>query len=122
MSYRHKRTSALKRTREILEDYEYREESKYGLPQVGAAINQTAKREGAHSEPEEEANRRTEGTGERPGQEIPIPPMPVNEAEFLEEYVPIEEASFEVEATKEKIEKKRKRRNYREFRSEYENG
>ena len=119
MSYRHKRTTCSKKTQEILEDFEYREESKYGLPQVETAVNDTAKGERARSEREEEANVRADEVGERVEPDIPIPPTPVNEAEFLEEYVPIQEASFEVEEAKEQIEKKRKKRNYREFRQDY---
>lgn len=119
MSYRHKRSACSKKTREILEDFEYQEESKYGLPQVETAVNHTAKREDARSEQEEETNARIDETEESVEQEIPVPPSPVNEAEFLEEYIPIQEASFEVEEAKEDIEKKRKKRNYREFRSDY---
>ncbi len=118
MSYRHKRTECSKRTREILEDFEYLEENKYGLPRVEAAVNDTAIGEGSRRGDEEKTNVRAGKAGGRAEQEVPIPPTPVNEAEILEEYVPIEEASFEVEAAKEKIEKKRKRRNYREFRSD----
>jgi hypothetical protein len=51
--------------------------------------------------------------------EIQLPPMPVNETEGLEDYSPIEEPTFEVEATKEEVEKKRKKRNYVEFREDY---
>ena len=119
MSYRHKRTTCSKKTQEILEDFEYQEESKYGLPQVETAVNDTVKREKPRSEHEEEANVRTDEVEERVEPDIPIPPTPVNEAEFLEEYVPIQEASFEVEEAKEQIEKKRKKRNYREFRQDY---
>jgi hypothetical protein len=122
MSYRHKRTACSKKTREILEDFEYQEESKYGLPQVEAAVNPTTERERAHSEHEEEANVRADEVEERVEPDIPIPPTPVNEAESLEEYVPIQEASFEVEEAKEQIEKKRKKRNYREFRQDYGSG
>jgi len=119
MSYRHKSSACSKKTREILEDFEYQEESKYGLPEVEKAVNHTAKRENARSEQEEETNARTDEAEENVEQEIPVPPSPVNEAELLEEYIPIQEASFEVEAAKEDIEKKRKKRNYREFRSDY---
>lgn len=118
MSYRHKRTECSKKMREILEEFEYQEENKYGLPQVESAVNDTAKREGSGGESEEEANVRAREAGGRIEQEVPIPPTPVNEAEVLEEYIPIKEASFEVEEAKEKMEKKRKKRNYREFRSD----
>ncbi|MFX0046220.1 MAG: hypothetical protein ACFE8Z_10265 [Candidatus Hermodarchaeota archaeon] len=118
MSYRHKRSECSKKTRDILEEFEYRKENKYGLPHAKSAVNDTAKREGSSRECEEEANVRADETGEGTEQEVPVPPTPVNEAEFLEEYIPIQEASFEVEEAKEKIEKKRKKRNYREFRSD----
>jgi hypothetical protein len=122
MSYRHKRSTCSKKTREILEDFEYQEESKYGLPRVETAVNPTAESEGVRSEHEEGANVHADEAGERVEQDIPIPPTPVNEAELLEEYVPIQEASFEVEEAKEQIEKKRKKRNYREFRPDYGSG
>ncbi|MHA2378380.1 MAG: hypothetical protein ACXADO_02780 [Candidatus Thorarchaeota archaeon] len=119
MSYRHKRSACSKKTREILEDFEYQEEDKYGLIQVEKAVNPAAKRERARSKQENGSNVRASEAEEIVEQEIPVPPLPVNEAELLEEYVPIQEASFEVEAAKEDIEKKRKKRNYREFRSDY---
>ncbi|MFW9945153.1 MAG: hypothetical protein ACFFB7_09160 [Candidatus Sifarchaeia archaeon] len=56
MSYRHKRTECSKKMREILEEFEYQEENKYGLPQVESAVNDTANREGSGRECEEEAN------------------------------------------------------------------
>ncbi|MFX0107715.1 MAG: hypothetical protein ACFE7R_05505 [Candidatus Hodarchaeota archaeon] len=51
--------------------------------------------------------------------EIQIPQSEINEAKIMEDYTPIQELSFEVEEAKDESEKKRKRRNYKEFRFDY---
>ncbi len=123
MSYRHKKSSCSKKTREILEDFEPPEEDKYGPVQVSGAVNDVASSKEDDSVKEEEANVRTPDAEERlesdDERQVQIPPLPTNEMELLEDYVPIQEATFEVEATKEDIEKKKKKRNYVEFRPDY---
>ncbi|MFQ5831966.1 MAG: hypothetical protein ACE5H4_04650 [Candidatus Thorarchaeota archaeon] len=123
MSYRHKKSSCSKKTREILEDFEPPEEDKYGPVQVTEAVNDLASRKESDTAKEKETNVLPPDAEERlrsdDERQVQIPPMPTNEIEPLEDYVPIQEASFEVEATKEDIEKKRKKRNYVEFRADY---
>ncbi|MFW9800809.1 MAG: hypothetical protein ACFFD9_10255 [Candidatus Thorarchaeota archaeon] len=123
MSYRHKKSSCSKKTREILEDFEPPEEDKYGPVQVVEAVNDVTPSKETDAVTEEETNVHSpdaeEGLRSDDERQVQIPPMPTNEIELLEDYVPIQEASFEVEATKEDLEKKRKKRNYVEFRADY---
>ncbi len=123
MSYRHKKSSCSKKTREILEDFEPPEDDKYGQVQVAGAVNDVTSGEETDTVKKEETNVLSpdaeEGLESNDERQVQIPPMPTNEVELLEDYVPIQEATFEVEATKEDIEKKKKKRNYVEFRPDY---
>ena len=117
MTYRHKKTICSKRTRDILERYT-RQDEKYASVQFASVVNTEATEERM----EEEELREAENVLDEDLdciEEIQLPPMPINETEGLEDYTPIEEPTFEVEATKEEVEKKRKKRNYVEFREDY---
>ncbi|NHI82888.1 MAG: hypothetical protein EAX81_01105 [Candidatus Thorarchaeota archaeon] len=54
--------------------------------------------------------------------EIVLPPMNEIENDLCDHYVLAREVKFEVEEVKEVFEKKKKRRNYIEFRNAYEKG
>jgi hypothetical protein len=115
MTYRHKKTICSKKTREILEKYT-RQDQKYASVQFASVVNVEAAERSMEEEAEEAENVLDDDVD--CVEEIQLPPMPVNETEGLEDYVPIEEPTFEVEATKEEVEKKRKKRNYVEFRED----
>ncbi len=116
MTYRHKKTICSKKTREILERYTRTSDSKYASVQLVSVVNI----ETDQKDPEEDCPEAENVLDEDADciEEIQLPPMPVNETEGLEEYAPMEEPTFEVEATKEEVEKKRKKRNYVEFRED----
>ncbi|MFW9803799.1 MAG: hypothetical protein ACFFFC_14150 [Candidatus Thorarchaeota archaeon] len=116
MTYRHKKMICSKKTRDILEKYT-REDSKYASVQFASAVNMETTEEIMEEERPEAENVLDEDVDCI--DEIQLPPMPINETEGLEDYTPIEEPTFEVEATKEEVEKKRKKRNYVEFREDY---
>lgn len=119
MTYRHKKAACSKEAREILEKYARQDDKKYASVQFASAINvKFDERSKTEEESEEAENVCDEEIQLDEG--IQLPPMPVNETEVFEEYVPIQEVSFEVEETKEVVEKKRKKRNYVEFRDEYQ--
>ena len=118
MTYRHKKMICSKKTREILEKYTSHSDKKYASVQFDSVVNVEVAEKVMDEECPEAENVREEDT-EFMDDEIQLPPMPVNETEGLEDYAPIEEPTFEVEATKEEVEKKRKKRNYVEFREDY---
>ncbi|MFW9968057.1 MAG: hypothetical protein ACFFEA_12960 [Candidatus Thorarchaeota archaeon] len=118
MTYRHKKTICSKRTREILERYASISDQKYASAQHASAINLEDSEKPIDENCPDAENVRNEDT-DLIDNEIQLPPIPVNETEGLEDYTPIEEPTFEVEATKEEMEKKRKKRNYVEFRDDY---
>ena len=117
MTYRHKKTICAKKTREILEKYTRLSDEKYASVQFDDAVNTETTEKLMDEDVEEAENVLDEDVDCI--EEIQLPPMPVNETEGLEDYTPIEEPTFEVEATKEEVEKKRKKRNYVEFREDY---
>ena len=117
MTYRHKRAACSKEAREILEQYTGHSDKKYASVQFASAVNVKFD-EKTESEVEAEADNVCDEEIQLE-EDIQLPPMPVNETEILEDYVPIQEVSFEVEATKEEVEKKKKKRNYVEFRDDY---
>ncbi|MFX1439711.1 MAG: hypothetical protein ACFFFD_05630 [Promethearchaeota archaeon] len=116
MTYRHKKMICSKRTRDILEEYT-RQDGKYASVQFASAVNTEATEESMEEEVPEAENVLDEDVDCIT--EIQLPPMPINETEGFEDYTPIEEPTFEVEATKEEVEKKRKKRNYKESRKDY---
>jgi len=117
MTYRHKKTICSKRTRDILERYT-RQDRKYASVQFASLVNIEETEKNMEEEVPEAENVLSEEVDCI--EEIQLPPMPVNDTEILEDYTPIEEPTFEVEATKEEVEKKRKKRNYVEFREDCE--
>ncbi|MFX0056419.1 MAG: hypothetical protein ACFFAX_15720 [Promethearchaeota archaeon] len=117
MTYRHKKMICSKKTRDILEKYT-RQDGKYASVQFAGVVNMETSEESMEEEQSEAENILAEDLDCI--DEIQLPPMPINETEGLEDYTPIEEPTFEVEATKEEVEKKRKKRNYVEFREDYE--
>ncbi|MHA2140422.1 MAG: hypothetical protein ACXADC_04955 [Candidatus Thorarchaeota archaeon] len=119
MTYRHKKTICSKKTREILEKYTSQGDKKYASVQFASAVNVESV-EKVEEEDGPEADNVLADEVDCMDQEIQLPPMPVNEMEGLEDYTPMEEPTFEVEETKEEMEKKRKKRNYVEFRDDYE--
>jgi hypothetical protein len=116
MTYRHKRTICSKKPRDILEKYT-RQDGRYASVQFVSVVNIETTEENMEEEVPEAENVLDEDVDCM--EEIQLPPMPINETEGLEDYTPIEEPTFEVEATKEEVEKKRKKRNYVEFREDY---
>jgi hypothetical protein len=118
MTYRHKKTICSKKTREILEKYAGHSDEKYASVEFASAVNVESSEKPMDEESPEAENILDEDV-DLMEDEIQLPPMPVNETEGLEDYSPIEEPTFEVEATKEEVEKKRKKRNYVEFREDY---
>ncbi|MHA2066651.1 MAG: hypothetical protein ACXABY_19945 [Candidatus Thorarchaeota archaeon] len=118
MTYRHKKTICSKKTREILEKYTSQSDKKYASVQFASIVN-VESAEKVEEEDTPEAENVLGEDVECMEDEIQLPPMPVNETEGLEDYTPIEEPTFEVEDTKEEVEKKRKKRNYVEFREDY---
>ena len=118
MTYRHKKTICSKKTREILERYTGHSDKKYASVEFDSAVNVEAA-EKPEDEECPEAENVLDEDADVMDEEIQLPPMPVNETEGLEDYAPMEEPTFEVEDTKEEVEKKRKKRNYVEFREDY---
>jgi hypothetical protein len=118
MTYRHKKTICSKKTREILEKYTSHSDEKYASVELASVVNKESSEKPMDEESPEAENVLDEDV-DLMEDEIQLPPMPVNETEGLEDYSPIEEPTFEVEATKEEVEKKRKKRNYVEFREDY---
>ena len=119
MTYRHKKTICSKKTREILEKYTRLSDEKYASVQSDNVVNLEDAEKPLDEECPDAENVLDEDV-DIIDDDIQLPPMPVNETEGLEDYAPIEEPTFEVEDTKEEVEKKRKRRNYVEFREDYE--
>jgi hypothetical protein len=115
MTYRHKKMICSKKTQDILEDYT-RQDGKYASVQFASVVNIETREKSMEEEVPEAENVLDDDVDCI--DEIQLPPMPVNETEGLEDYTPIEEPTFEVEATKEEVEKKRKKRNYVEFRED----
>lgn len=117
MTYRHKKASCSKDAREILEKFAM-QDGKYASVQFASAVNVKFEERSETGEESAEAENVCDEEIELDN-DIQLPPMPVNETEVFEDYVPIQEVSFEVEETKEVVEKKRKKRNYVEFRDEH---
>ncbi len=117
MTYRHKKAACSKKTREILERYAGHNDKKYASVQFAGMVNLEDAEKLEEGDKTEAENVQDEEI--QIEDDIQLPPMPVNETEIFEDYVPIQEVSFEVEATKEEVEKKKKKRNYIEFRADY---
>jgi hypothetical protein len=122
MSYRHKKSAYRKSPEEILGNvlrlglisYEF-----FGTPEIEEEIVSTEK-----SIPVDSPNVLPEDADdiyddEEEEEVLVLPPLPKPELESSEQYVPIQELQFEVREVQEVIEKKKKRRNYLEFRVDY---
>ena len=108
MTYHHKRGSCLKETREILDDILHMKKSEYETIQP-SSVSSTPK-------PKEE--KQAETANILPGDNEAI--MSEEEQAEMESYEPTQEMDFEVDEVKDCLEKKKKRRNYIEFRPDYE--
>ncbi len=120
MSYRHKKSAYTKSPEEILGNilrlglisYEF-----FGSPEIEEEIVSTEKsipRDSPNVLPED-----TEDIFDDETEVLVLPPLPNSELERGKKYVPIQELKFEVSEVQEAIEKKKKRRNYLEFRVDY---
>jgi hypothetical protein len=104
MSYHHKRKSCSKKTREILEEILQMEKAEYRMDEFESTVVET--------KPDCADN----GTVNLlPGQGEPV------EVDFeeLESYEPTDKIDCEAATVKESFEKKKKKRNYIEFRPDY---
>jgi len=121
MSYRHKKSDSRKGPKEILGNilrlglisYEF-----FGAPEVEEEIVSTEKSipiDTPNTLPEE-AEDLYDDSEEEP---ILLPPKPKDSSDLSEQYIPIQEIDFEVEEIQKDSEKKKKRRNYVEFREDY---
>ena len=97
MTYRHKKMICSKKTQDILEDSR-RQDGKYASVQFASVVNIETREKSMEEEVPEAENVLDDDVDCI--DEIQLPPMPVNETEGLEDYAPIEEPTFEVEATK----------------------
>ena len=105
MGYHHKRDSCAKETREILDNILHMKKSEYAVLDSSDTLSSSKPSEQKDSD----AN--------------PLPGETVDEEgalEDMETYEPTQEMDFEVDEIKDCLEKKKKRRNYIEFRSDYE--
>jgi hypothetical protein len=104
MSYHHKRKSCSKKTREILEEILQMEKAEYRMVEISSTV--------AETKPESIDN----------GVVNPLPgecePADVD-FEELESYEPTDKINCEAATVKESLEKKKKKRNYIEFRPDY---
>ena len=104
MSYHHKRKSCSKKTREILEEILQMEKAEYRMVEFASTVEEP--------KPDYADN----GTVNLlPGEGEPV------EVDFeeLESYEPTDKIDCEAAAVKESLEKKKKKRNYIEFRPDY---
>jgi hypothetical protein len=121
MSYRHKKSASRKGPKEILGNilrlglisYDF-----FSTPEVEEEIVSTEK-----SIPIDTPNTLPEETedifDDSEEEELVLPPSPEDISELSDQYIPVQEIEFEVEEIQEDCEKKKKRRNYLEFRADY---
>jgi hypothetical protein len=104
MSYHHKRKSCSKKTREIIEEILQMQKAEYRMVEFASTVSET--------KPESIDN----------GTANPLPGSGENaEVDFeeLESYEPTDKIDCEAATVKESFEKKKKKRNYIEFRPDY---
>ena len=105
MSYHHKRKSCSKKTREIIEEILQMEKADYRMVEYASPGSAT------------KSFKKTENNGttnQLPGSQSVTPDL-----EKLESYETTKKLDFEAAAIKDSLEKKKKRRNYIEFRPDY---
>ncbi|NHJ13020.1 MAG: hypothetical protein EAX95_05050 [Candidatus Thorarchaeota archaeon] len=120
MSYRHKKSAFAAGPREALGNIVKLELISYDLADGSKVRKESTSREKKRDE--EETNTLPEDTEETfatEDSEIALPPIHDIETDLYDRYVPAQELQFEVEEVKEVFEKKKKRRNYVEFRVDY---
>jgi hypothetical protein len=120
MSYRHKKSAFAGGPREALSNIVKLELISYDLANPPKAQKESASRE--EKGDEEEPNtlpEDTEETFDKEESEIALPPSHDIETDLCDRYDPAQDLQFEVEEVKEVFEKKKKRRNYMEFRVDY---
>jgi hypothetical protein len=104
MSYHHKRKSCSKKTREILEEILQMEKAEYRMVEFASTV--------AETKPDCIDNGTTNPL---PGGEDSVE----MDFEELESYEPTDKINCEAATVKESLEKKKKKRNYIEFRPDY---
>jgi hypothetical protein len=105
MTYHHKRASCCKETKEILNNILQMKKSEYDLFESPPA-----------SRPAKLSNEQQDNVNVLSGNETVV----VDESmEGMENYEPTQETDFKADEIKDCLEKKKKRRNYIEFRSRY---
>ena len=104
VSYHHKRKSCSKKTREILEEILQMEKAEYRMVEFASTVSET----------------KPESIGNGISNPLPGEGEPA-EADFeeLESYEPTDKIDCEAATVKESFEKKKKKRNYIEFRPDY---
>lgn len=107
MTYRHKRDQCAKETRDIIENILRENVSSYDMIDSGGGLSQKSK-ETMHIEN---------------GANVLVSDIDrdTDNLDKMEHYKPSQEFDFEVSEVKEGFEKKKKRRNYIEFRADYVN-
>ncbi len=106
MTYRHKRDQCTKETRDIIENILHENMSSYDMTESSGGGLSEKSRETVHIEN---------------GANVLVSDMDKesNNLDKMERYKPSQEFDFEVSEVKEGFEKKKKRRNYIEFRADY---
>lgn len=104
MSYHHKRKSCSKKTREIIEEILHMEKAEYRMVEFTSTVEEP--------KPDFADN---DTVNLLPGEEEPVK----SNFEELESYEPSDKIDCEAATVKESLEKKKKKRNYIEFRPDY---
>ena len=123
MGYHHKDDTCCKETKEILENVLCVKKEEYEFLEGAETIEvESSAKKILRDESEVNVlpNETEEMMSEVEKESVSVPSSPPVDLEDLETYTPTQEAPPEAVNTKENFEKKRKKRNYVEFREEYE--
>ncbi|MHA1959655.1 MAG: hypothetical protein ACW99U_05460 [Candidatus Thorarchaeota archaeon] len=112
MTYEHKHAICTKKTREILGDILRFAKSEYEIAMSGVSQSEV-ENEDRETDSENIISPKDEDIEEAPA-------TPSEETNVMEHYAPIREMDFEPKEAQEAFEKKKKGRNYLEFRADYE--